>query len=80
MNRQEEHARVDTRMVEDRRAQLRKYVVTEQQSVPSPVSGEEVGMEREPTTDTSRGDVSSGAGITNEEHGLVPHADPPSGQ
>lgn len=71
MTRSEEHLRVGTEQVEAGRARLRKYVVTEQQSVQVPVSREEVRVEREPITDTNRGDALSGAAITEEEHEVV---------
>ena len=54
MTRSEEHLRVGTEKVEAGRARLRKYVVTEQQSVQVPVSREEVRVEREPITDANR--------------------------
>ncbi len=77
MTRSEEHLRVGTEQVEAGRAQLRKYVVTEQQSVQVPVSHEEVRVERAPITDTNRGDALSGAAITEEEHEVVLHAERP---
>ena len=77
MTRSEERLRVGTEQVETGRARLRKYVVTEQQSVQVPVSREEVRVEREPITDTNRGDALSGAAITEEEHEVVLHAERP---
>jgi uncharacterized protein (TIGR02271 family) len=77
MTRSEEHLQVGTERVEAGRARLRKYVVTEQQSVQVPVSREEVRLEREPITDTNRGDALSGAAITEEEHEVVLHAEQP---
>ena len=71
MTRSEEHLQVGTEKVEAGRARLRKYVVTEQQSVQVPVSREEVRVEREPITDANRGDALSGADITEEEHEVV---------
>ena len=67
MTRSEEHLNVGTEQVEASRARLRKYVVTDQQSVQVPVSREEVRVEREPITDANRGDALSGGQIT-EEH------------
>ena len=61
MTRSEEQLRVGTEQVEAGRARLRKYVVTEQQTVQVPVSREEVRVEREPITDANRGDALSGA-------------------
>jgi uncharacterized protein (TIGR02271 family) len=77
MTRSEEHLRVDTQNVEAGRARLRKYVVTEQQSVQVPVSREEVRVEREPITDANRGDALAGAEITEEEHEVVLHEERP---
>ena len=77
MTRSEEHLRVGTEQVEAGRARLRKYVVTEQQSVQVPVSREEVRVEREPITDANRGDALSGAEISEEEHEVVLHEERP---
>ena len=77
MTRSEEKLRVGTEKVEAGRARLRKYVVTEQQSVQVPVSREEVRIEREPITDAKRGDALSGADITEEEHEVVLHEERP---
>jgi len=71
------HLRVGTEKVEAGRARLRKYVVTEQQSVQVPVSREEVRVEREPITDANRGDALSGGEITEEEHEVVLHEERP---
>ncbi len=71
MTRSEENLRVGTEKVEAGRARLRKYVVTEQQSVQVPVSREEVRVERELITAANRGDALSGADITEEEHEIV---------
>ena len=57
MTRSEEQLRVGTERVEAGRARLRKYVVTEQQTVQVPVTREEVRVEREPITDANRGDA-----------------------
>jgi uncharacterized protein (TIGR02271 family) len=48
VTRSEEHLNVGTQRVETGRARLRKYVVTENQTVTVPVSREEVRVEREP--------------------------------
>jgi uncharacterized protein (TIGR02271 family) len=77
MTRSEEHLRVGTEKVDAGRARLRKYVVTEQQSVQVPVSREEVRVEREPITDANRGDALSGGEITEEEHEVVLHEERP---
>ncbi|MGS0687316.1 PRC and DUF2382 domain-containing protein [Nakamurella sp. GG22] len=77
MTRSEEHLRVGTEQVAAGRARLRKYVVTEQQSVQVPVTREEVRIEREPITDANRGAALSGGEITEEEHEVVLHAERP---
>src|ERR1700712_324501 len=77
MTRSEEHLNVGTERVEAGRARLRKYVVTEQQSVTVPVSHEEVRVEREPITDENRRDALDGPGISEEEHEVLLHAERP---
>ncbi len=77
MTRSEEQLNVGTQRVEAGRARLRKYVVTEQQSVTVPVSHEEVRVEREPITEANRGAALSGADISEEEHEVVLHAERP---
>ena len=77
MTRSEEQLQVGTQQVETGRARLRKYVVTEQQSVTVPVSREEVRIEREPITDANRGDALDGPDISEEEHEVVLHAEQP---
>jgi uncharacterized protein (TIGR02271 family) len=77
MTRSEEQLRVGTENVEAGRARLRKYVVTEQQTVQVPVSREEVRLEREPITDANRGDALAGGTITEEEHEVVLHEERP---
>lgn len=71
VTRSEEQLKVGTERVEAGRARLRKYVVTEQQTVQVPVSREEVRVEREPITDANRDAALSGADITEEEHEVV---------
>jgi uncharacterized protein (TIGR02271 family) len=77
MTRSEEQLRVGTEQVQAGRARLRKYVVTEQQSVQVPVTREEVRVEREPITDANRGAALSGPDITEEEHEVVLHEERP---
>ncbi len=77
MTRSEEQLNVGTRTEETGRARLRKYVVTEQQSVTVPVSHEEVRVQREPITDANRGDAERGADISEEEHEVTLHAERP---
>jgi uncharacterized protein (TIGR02271 family) len=71
MTRSEEHLRAGTETREAGRARLRKYVVTEQESVTVPVSREEVRVEREPITDANVGDAMAGPAISEEEHEVV---------
>lgn len=77
MTRSEEHLNVGTQRVEAGRARLRKYVVTEQQTVTVPVSHEEVRIEREPITDANRGEAVDGPAISEEEHEVILHAEQP---
>jgi len=77
MTRSEEKLRVGTEQVEAGRARLRKYVVTEQQTVQVPVTREEVRVESEAITDANRGDALSGADISEEEHEVVLHEERP---
>jgi len=51
MTRSEEHLKVGTERVEATRVRLRKYIVTEYETVRVPVSHEEVRLERVPITD-----------------------------
>ena len=77
ITRSEEHLRVGTEQVDAGRARLRKYVVTETQTVQVPVSHEEVRIEREPITDANRGEALSGADISEEEHEVILTAERP---
>ncbi|QGN58881.1 YsnF/AvaK domain-containing protein [Nostocoides sp. HKS02] len=60
MTRSKERLNVGTASQEVGRARLRKYVVTEQQSVSVPVTREEVRVEREPITEENRAEALSG--------------------
>ncbi len=71
MTRSEEQLHVGTERVATGRARLRKYVVTEQQTVQVPVSREEVRLEREPITDANVGNALSGPDISEEEHEVI---------
>jgi uncharacterized protein (TIGR02271 family) len=73
MTRSEEQLHVGTERREAGRARLRKYVVTEQQTVNVPVSHEEVRLEREPITDGNVGAALDGPAISEEEHEVVLH-------
>lgn len=59
MTRSEERLNVGTEQQQTGKARLRKYVVTEQQSVTVPTTHEEVHVEREPISDpsTARSDI-----------------------
>ncbi|WP_349885759.1 PRC and DUF2382 domain-containing protein (plasmid) [Microbacterium sp. WHRI 7836] len=71
MTRSEEQLHVGTERVETGRARLRKYVVTEQETVTVPVSHEEVRLEREPITEANVEDALDGPDISEEEHEVV---------
>jgi uncharacterized protein (TIGR02271 family) len=77
MTRSEENLRVGTETVQTGRARLRKHVVTEQQQVTVPVTREEVTLEREPITETNRGEAYDGPAISEEEHEVTLHAERP---
>jgi uncharacterized protein (TIGR02271 family) len=77
MTRSEERLHVGTERAEVGRARLRKHVVTENVTQTVPVSHEEVRLEREPITDANRGQASSGADISEEEHEVTLHAERP---
>ncbi len=77
MTRSEERLNVGTQQVEAGRARLRKYVVTEKQTVNVPVSHEEVRVGREPITDANRDEAMTGGEITEEEHEVILHAERP---
>lgn len=77
MTRSEEQLNVGTANRETGRARLRKYVVTEQQTVSVPVSHEEVRLEREPITDANVGAAMDGPAISEEEHEVVLHEEVP---
>jgi uncharacterized protein (TIGR02271 family) len=77
MTRSEENLRVGTETVQTGRARLRKHVVTENQQVTVPVTREEVTLEREPITETNRGEAYDGPAISEEEHEVTLHAERP---
>ena len=77
MTRSEERLNVGTRTEEAGRARLRKYVVTEQQSVQVPVTREKVRLEREPITDKNVDRAVSGPAISEEEHEVTLHEERP---
>ena len=71
MTRSEERVKVGTQQVESGRARLKKYVVSEQQTVTVPVTREEVRIEREPITEANRGAATDGPALSEEEHEVV---------
>jgi uncharacterized protein (TIGR02271 family) len=77
MTRSEEELHVGTTRREAGRARLRKYVVTEEETVTVPVQREEVRVEREPITDANLDDAMDGPAISDEEHEVVLHEDEP---
>ena len=77
MTRSEENLRVGTETVQTGQARLRKHVVTEHQQVTVPVTREEVTLEREPVTETNRGEAYDGPAISEEEHEVTLHAERP---
>ena len=68
---------VATERVATGKARLRKYIVTENQTVTVPVSREEIRLEREPITDANIGNALDGPTISEEEHEVVLHAERP---
>lgn len=77
MTRSEEQLKVGTETREAGRARLRKYVVTEEQTVTVPVTREKVTIEREPITEGNRDDAMEGPAISEEEHEVVLHEETP---
>jgi len=77
MTRSEEHLEVGTQNVTTGRARLRKYVVTENETVTVPTTHEEVHLEREPITDANVGDALDGPAISEEEHEITLHEERP---
>ncbi|HEX6425278.1 MAG TPA: PRC and DUF2382 domain-containing protein [Acidimicrobiales bacterium] len=77
MTRSEEELRVGTERREAGRARLRKYVVTEDETVTVPVSKEKVQIEREPITDENVERAMDGPAISEEEHEVILHEERP---
>ena len=77
MTRSEERLTVSTERQQVGRARLRKYIVTENQTVTVPVRREEVRLEREPITGDNVGEASDGPDITEAEAQLTLHAERP---
>ncbi|MEP9384892.1 PRC and DUF2382 domain-containing protein [Nocardioides sp. KR10-350] len=78
MTRAEEHLDVGVRSEEAGRIRLRKYVVTEQETVTVPVRKERATLEREPITDANRDDALAGPAISEGEHEVVLHEERPA--
>ncbi|GEA87965.1 DUF2382 domain-containing protein [Cellulomonas cellasea] len=64
----EERLEVGTERVATGRARLRKYIVTEQETVTVPVQREEIRLEREPITEGNVDDALSGPELTESVH------------
>ena len=77
MTRSEERLDVGTERTEAGRARLRKYIVSERETVTVPVSHEEVRVEREPITDANAGNAHDGPALSDEEHEVVLTAERP---
>ena len=71
MTRSEEEFKAGTRSKEAGKVPLKKYVVTEHETVTVPVRKEKARMVREPITDTNVGKATSGPDISEEEHEMV---------
>ncbi|WP_194820198.1 PRC and DUF2382 domain-containing protein [Nocardia sp. XZ_19_385] len=72
MIRSEEHLEVNRERAESGRARLRKYVVTEEQTIKVPTTHEEVRIEREPISDPS---MVGRADIGEQEREVTLHED-----
>ncbi|YCH06973.1 DUF2382 domain-containing protein [Arthrobacter sp. alpha11c] len=77
MTRSEERLNVGTERTAAGRARLRKYITTENVTTTVPVEREEVRLEREPITDTNKGDAMSGPDLTESEHEVTLHEERP---
>jgi stress response protein YsnF len=77
VTRSEERLRPGTSRQESGRARLRKYVVTEQETVTVPVRTEKAVLETEPITEENREEATSGPTFTGEEHEVVLHEEQP---
>lgn len=75
MTRSEEQLKVGTERQEVGRARLRKYVVSEHQTVHVPVEREEVRVVTEPITDGNLGRATEGPALSEEQHEVVLHAE-----
>jgi uncharacterized protein (TIGR02271 family) len=71
MTRSEEPLQVGTEQVEIRRARLRKFVITQTETVQMPVGKETLTVDRETITDSDAGQALDGPVIFEEEHEVV---------
>ncbi len=71
MTRSEEQVRVGTQRREAGRARLRKWIETDTETHSVPVTREEAVVEREPITDATIGNATSGPELSEEEHEVV---------
>ena len=71
MIRSQEQLRVSTRQVQAGRARLRKFIVTEQQTITVPVRREQVHLVREPITDANRDQILAGAELAEQVHEVI---------
>ncbi len=67
----EERLRVGTEKVATGRVRLRKYIVTEEQTITVPVTREEVRLERVPITDGNVDEATDGIDLGEAEHEVV---------
>lgn len=71
MTRSEERLRVGTEKVATGRVRLRKYIVTEEQTITVPVTREEVRLERVPIGEDDADEATDGSDLSEAEHEVV---------
>lgn len=71
MTRSEEQLHVDKHQREHAHLRLKKYIVTEHQTVTLPLKKEKLHIEREPITDTNRDAAMEGPRLSEEAHDMV---------
>lgn len=71
MTRSEERLHIDKEQRERARLRLKKYIVTEHQTVEMPVKKEKLRLEREPITDENRDAAMSGPNLSEAEHEIT---------
>ncbi|TYP88081.1 DUF2382 domain-containing protein [Blastococcus xanthinilyticus] len=77
MTRSEERLVVGTTNEGERKARLRKYVVSENVTETVPVTHEEVTLQREPITEANAGRAMDGPAISEEEHEVTLRSERP---